>query len=222
MRFSDKVILITGAAQGIGECTAKRFAKEGGTVVLTDIEGSLASQVSKSINADGGKSISFRLDVCSQNEINAVVKECIKKFGKIDILVHSAGVYKEAPFLSMSEEEWDETLNVNWEKKEVGSFFGVSSEVITEDDEIQDDSDIDWEDEENFHDEYGCIEEDDYEDEYPEDEDLAIVTLAEYITEDETNGNPYCFIEWAGDNNDGWLEVWYGCEISINDIEIYK
>lgn len=113
MRFSDKVILITGAAQGIGECAAKSFAKEGGMVVLTDIEASLVRQVSKSINAVGGKSISFRLDVCSQREINGVVRECIKKFGKIDILVHSAGIYKEAPFLSMSEQEWDETLNVN-------------------------------------------------------------------------------------------------------------
>lgn len=113
MRFSDKVILITGAAQGIGECAAKTFAKEGGMVVLTDIEASLAKKVSKSINASGGKSISLRLDVCSRREINLIVKECIKRFSKIDILVHCAGIYKEASFLSMSEKEWDETLNVN-------------------------------------------------------------------------------------------------------------
>jgi NAD(P)-dependent dehydrogenase (short-subunit alcohol dehydrogenase family) len=113
MRFFDKVILITGAAQGIGECTAKSFAKEGGIVVLTDIEASLVKQASESIDAGHGKSISFRLDVTNQEEINLVVKECIKKFGKIDVLVNSAGIYKEAPFLSMSEQEWDETLNVN-------------------------------------------------------------------------------------------------------------
>jgi len=113
MRFSDKVILITGAAQGIGQCTAKSFAKEGGIVVVTDIQASLANQVSESINADDGKSISFGLDVTNPREINMVVKECITNFGKIDVLVHSAGIYKEAPFLTMTEQEWDETLNVN-------------------------------------------------------------------------------------------------------------
>ncbi len=125
MRFSGKVILITGAAQGIGECTAHRFAKEGGMVVLTDIDASLVREVRKSINAAGGKSISFRLDVCSQREINGVVKECIRKFGQIDILVHSAGIYKEAPFLTMSEQEWDETLNVNLK----GTFLCCQSVV---------------------------------------------------------------------------------------------
>jgi 3-oxoacyl-[acyl-carrier protein] reductase len=131
MRFSNKVILITGAAQGIGECTAKSFAKEGGTVVLTDIKASLVRQVSGSINAAGAKSISFKLDVCSQREINAVVAQCIKKFGKIDILVQSAGIYKKAPFLSMREQEWDEMLNVNLK----GTFLccqSVAREMVRE------------------------------------------------------------------------------------------
>lgn len=113
MRFSDKVVLVTGAARGIGECAARSFAKEGAIVVLTDIKASLGKQVSESINVEQGKSIFFQIDVMNSEEVNTVTKKCIGKFGKIDVLVHSAGIFKEAPCLSMTEQNWDEMLNVN-------------------------------------------------------------------------------------------------------------
>jgi hypothetical protein len=47
-------------------------------------------------------------------------------------------------------------------------------------------------------------------------------TLAEYFTNDETHGNPYCFIEWTGDSKKGWIEIWYGCEIQPEDLEMFR
>ncbi len=47
-------------------------------------------------------------------------------------------------------------------------------------------------------------------------------TLAEYFTNDETHGNPYCFIEWTGDSENGWIEIWYGCEIKPEDLEFFR
>jgi 3-oxoacyl-[acyl-carrier protein] reductase len=113
MRFSDKVVLITGAARGIGECAARNFAKEGGMVALTDIMTSLVKQVSDSVNSVQGQSIYFGLDIANPKEVDMVVKECVNKFRKIDIFVHCAAIYKEAPFLSMTEQQWDETININ-------------------------------------------------------------------------------------------------------------
>jgi NAD(P)-dependent dehydrogenase (short-subunit alcohol dehydrogenase family) len=113
MRFLDNVVLVTGAAQGIGECAARSFAKEGAIVVLIDSKAALVKQVSESINAAKGRSIFFGIDVTKLEEVNMVVTECIKKFDRIDVLVHSAGIYKAAPFLSMTEQEWDQTLDVN-------------------------------------------------------------------------------------------------------------
>lgn len=49
-----------------------------------------------------------------------------------------------------------------------------------------------------------------------------VKTLAEYFTNDETHGNPHCFIEWTGDSKKGWIEIWYGCEIKPEDIEMFR
>lgn len=46
-------------------------------------------------------------------------------------------------------------------------------------------------------------------------------TIAEYFTDDETKGNPHCFIEWTGDEIEGWIEIWYGCDIRTEDVEMY-
>ena len=113
MRFSEKTVFITGAAQGIGECAAWSFAREGAMVVVTDIKTSLVRQLSESINGAQGHSISFGLDVTNSEEINRVVRESIARLSKIDIFVHSAGIFKGAYFLDMSEQQWDEMLKVN-------------------------------------------------------------------------------------------------------------
>ena len=51
---------------------------------------------------------------------------------------------------------------------------------------------------------------------------LDYKTLAEYFTNDDTRGNPHCFVEWTGDAETGYMEIWYGCEIENTDIEVFK
>lgn len=113
MRFADKIILITGGAQGIGAAAAHKFAEQGGTVILTDVLPILLKETSDSIKAIEGRSFYYVMDVAKRNEIDQVVKECIDKFGKIDVLVHCAGIYKKASILDMKESEWDQVINVN-------------------------------------------------------------------------------------------------------------
>jgi hypothetical protein len=54
-----------------------------------------------------------------------------------------------------------------------------------------------------------------------DEDDEIIKTLAEYFTNDDTRGNPYCLIEWSGDKVGGYVEIWYGCEITVDDVEIF-
>lgn len=90
-RFKDKVMIVTGASQGIGKETAIRAAEEGAKVVLIDLslEG---EKVSEEINKNGGTSIFIKSDLTNEDEVKFLVKKTIDRFGKIDILINNAGV----------------------------------------------------------------------------------------------------------------------------------
>lgn len=88
-RLEGKVALITGAAQGIGEETAIVFAKEGATVIVSDINDILGEAVSKKI---GGKCIYLTLDVSKEDDWERAISSIVKRFGKLNILVNNAGI----------------------------------------------------------------------------------------------------------------------------------
>lgn len=88
MRLNGKVALITGAAQGIGKETAKVFAKEGATVILTDINDPLGESAANEING----SIYLHLDVTNENNWIEVINSVVNRFGKLNILVNNAGI----------------------------------------------------------------------------------------------------------------------------------
>ena len=113
MKFKDKIALITGAGQGIGKAIAIAFANEGACVVINDIDLNKANEVTKIIKDVGLKAISIKADVSNSNELRNMVKETVKNFGRIDILVNNAGIQTVAPFLELTEEEWDEVFKVN-------------------------------------------------------------------------------------------------------------
>ena len=113
MRLKDTVSLINGAGSGLGAETARLFAMEGSTVVLTDINLKNVAVVSAEINASGGNSVAIELDITDAFAIDEVVSHCISLYGKIDILVHTAGIFTDAAFLEMSEEVWNQTIDVN-------------------------------------------------------------------------------------------------------------
>jgi len=113
MMFADKISLITGASQGIGEAIALEFAKEGATVVLVDIQKTKLEAVAAEIAAAGGRAAVREADVSKFDRASAVVESVLAEFKKIDHLVNNAGITRDNLLMRMKEDEWDAVLAVN-------------------------------------------------------------------------------------------------------------
>jgi NAD(P)-dependent dehydrogenase (short-subunit alcohol dehydrogenase family) len=111
--LKGKVVIITGARRGMGRSHALAFAKEGARVVVSDISLEDCQKVVEEIEKLGGEAIAVKCDVTKKEEVEEMVKKTIEKWGKIDILVNNAGIADFKPFLEMTEEDWDRTLDIN-------------------------------------------------------------------------------------------------------------
>lgn len=108
-----KVAIITGAGSGMGEATAKVFAKEGVKVVATDVNLNEVKRVSGEINSNGGICHALHLDVTDKTEIEDCLKETIKKFGSLDFVINNAGISSATALEDENYENyWDDTLSV--------------------------------------------------------------------------------------------------------------
>ena len=112
-RLQNKIVLITGAARGIGAETARLMAKHGATVVVSDILIRQAEQVVTEINNAGGKAYVLELDVTSESSWKSAIQEIIDGNGKLDILVNNAGFLVAKGFEEVSLEEWQKLVDVN-------------------------------------------------------------------------------------------------------------
>ncbi len=123
MLLHDKTALITGANSGIGEAIAYEFAREGAHVAVNYVEheneARKISEVITNMVYTGQKSGCFRADVSSTSELQHMIDEVVKMFGRIDILVNNAGIQTEKPFIELTEEEVDRVWAVNLR----GTFF---------------------------------------------------------------------------------------------------
>lgn len=113
MEFENKIVIITGAAQGIGKAIALAFSREGKTLVLADANCRGVEDLGAEISKQGTRVLALHVDVSVPNQVKEMVDKTIEKFGKIDILVNNAGILRAAPFLETTEEDWDLTLAVN-------------------------------------------------------------------------------------------------------------
>lgn len=116
MRLEGKTAIITGAASGIGKATALRLAAEGAAVVISDINEERLDQVAHQITSKEGRVIQARVDVRSQEQVQAMVAKARKELGQIDILVNNAGGaarLKQKPFHESDEELWNWIIGVN-------------------------------------------------------------------------------------------------------------
>ena len=107
-KLTNKIAIITGGGQGIGEAIATALSNEGATVVISDINIDNAKTVAKTL-----KGHAIKLNVTNPDNVNAMVTETIEKFGHIDILVNNAGIGQNRPFLDTPLDEWNQILNVN-------------------------------------------------------------------------------------------------------------
>ena len=116
-----KVVLVTGASRGIGKCIAINLLKEGYTVIANYNKSEKeAMQLKKEYNMD-----IFKADVTKKNEVESMVKYCLDKYNKIDVLINNAGISQIKMFTDINEEDFDNMINTN-----LKSVFTVSQEVV--------------------------------------------------------------------------------------------
>jgi 3-oxoacyl-[acyl-carrier protein] reductase len=113
MRLQNKVAVVTGAAQGIGRAIALGIGREGAKVVVADLQGEKAKGVADEVRTLGADAIAVEVNVASEPSVKRLADQAFECFGRIDILVNDAGVYLKAPVVLKSEEDWDQTINVN-------------------------------------------------------------------------------------------------------------
>lgn len=111
--LKNKVAIITGARRGMGKTHALALAKAGAKVVVSDISQEGCQKVVAKIEKAGGEAMALKCDVTQKTEIDELVKKTIKKWKKIDILVNNAGIVDFKPFLELTPEDWDKTLDIN-------------------------------------------------------------------------------------------------------------
>ena len=125
MRLENKVALISGGARGQGAAEARLFAKEGSKVVIGDILEDEGRQVEAEINELGGECVFVNLDVTSADAWQNAVDTAVNRFGKLDVLVNNAGIFKLATVEETSPELWDEIMDINAK----GVFLGTKCAI---------------------------------------------------------------------------------------------
>ena len=121
-RLDGKVSLITGAASGLGKAASFLFSREGSMLALADANEVGGQEVCSEIGRDGGRAVSLAVDVASGAQVEGMIESCVREFGRIDILLHCAGIARGKnqwaegrwrPMEELEEEDWDRIIEVN-------------------------------------------------------------------------------------------------------------
>jgi 3-oxoacyl-[acyl-carrier protein] reductase len=113
MKLSGKVAAITGGARGIGHSTAVKFAAEGARVAVCDINPELMQKTLTEIRSKGGEAEGYAVDVTRKEQIAAMVKGVMAKWGRIDCVVNNAGIVMDAQLKNMTDEQFDRVIDIN-------------------------------------------------------------------------------------------------------------
>jgi len=125
-RLEGKVALITGGGSGIGDATAHLFASEGAKVVVADLKIDAAKNVADAVVSDGGDAVALAGDVAARADCEAMVAGTVEQYGRIDVLINSAGVTpRYAPAEWDWEQKWDWTIGINLKGSMMMSYFAV-------------------------------------------------------------------------------------------------
>ncbi|QDA58778.1 3-oxoacyl-ACP reductase FabG [Hymenobacter jejuensis] len=112
-RLQDKVVIITGGASGIGRAASLRFAGEGATVVIWDVNAEKAESTRVEIEAQGGKAEVAIVDTTNAEQVEAAAQAAQQQFGRLDVLINNAGITWDSTLKKMTLQQWQQVLDVN-------------------------------------------------------------------------------------------------------------
>lgn len=118
-RLNGKVAIVTGSSSGIGKAIALRFGEEGAKVVVTARRLALCEQTAKQITTKGGEAWAIQTDVTDERQVDRMITDTVKRYGRLDILVNNAGVFGGRHLAETTTTVFDEVMNVNLR----GTFF---------------------------------------------------------------------------------------------------
>ena len=120
-RLQGKNIMITGAARGMGAAIAEHYAAQGAKICVADVNLEGCNEVVARINASGGESIAAKVDVTKRDQVKTAVEATAKAFGSINVMLNNAGVNKPLMFLDITEENWQQIMDIN----ALGTLIGM-------------------------------------------------------------------------------------------------
>jgi NAD(P)-dependent dehydrogenase (short-subunit alcohol dehydrogenase family) len=127
MELQGQVAIVTGAGRGIGRATGLELARMGADIVVAELDGANAEHTASEVRGLGRRALVVRTDVTSRTDLDAVVERTCAEFGRIDVLVNNAGIYRAAATLDVTEEHWDAIMNINAK----GVFFASQAVLPT-------------------------------------------------------------------------------------------
>jgi len=120
-KLDGRVAIVTAGGSGIGAATARRFTQEGASIVVADISGKRAEEVTAGITANGGKAVPIKMDAADPEGVQATIKLALDTYGRLDIMFNNVGQAMVAPLEEITLENWNRVLAVNL----TSTFLGI-------------------------------------------------------------------------------------------------
>ncbi|MFC1821140.1 SDR family NAD(P)-dependent oxidoreductase [Thermodesulfobacteriota bacterium] len=142
MLLKERTAIVTGSSRGIGRGIAQKLAEEGASVVINGTTGDKVDETVELIKKQGGAAIGVVADITKKNEVENLIDKTIEEFGKVEILVNNAGNHHDSMLVDMTEQQWDEVIDVhlkgtflctqaaakNMRQNKYGRIISISSE----------------------------------------------------------------------------------------------